>query len=248
MMFQIYIPGRGPKTASVLEEVGVGEMNRHNGAMWADSLKGPDGHGIGRIVSWQSAKQDVPMMYVESWDWHPVYYVSEDKPSCYIGINPVDPPLHQDMIKDEFFGGKELKFGKNGEYILYIPVAEKLPSKHRLVKGKWERTISSEYAEFYQKAEDIWSQVALGLDAANVINLPDGERPESIQIPVSVANDFVCDAFMLNYKLCPAVIDVLGYIDDNASAVVAIAVLEIDDIVRSFDYKKKEGSIELPVT
>jgi len=218
MMFQIYIPGRGPKTASVLEEVGVGEMNRHGGAMWADSLKGPDGRGIGRIVSWQTAKQDVPMQYVESWDWKPVFYDSKDTPSCYIGLNPDSMPTGDDMIRGEgdFMGGTLVEM--NG-INLWVPVANKLPE-----------------------------QVVLGLDAAHVLVIPEEERPENVPVPVSVANDFVCDALMINYKLCPAVIDALELIDDSSSAKVAIAVLEIEDIVRSFDYKKKEGSIDIPVT
>jgi len=247
MMFQIYIPGRGPKTASVLEEVGVGEMNRHGGAMWADSLKGPDGRGIGRIVSWQTAKQDVPMQYVESWDWKPVFYDSKDTPSCYIGLNPDSMPTGDDMIRGEgdFMGGTLVEM--NG-INLWVPVANKLPSKHRLVMGEWKKLISTEYEDFYSKAEKIWEQVVLGLDAAHVLVIPEEERPENVPVPVSVANDFVCDALMINYKLCPAVIDALELIDDSSSAKVAIAGLEIEDIVRSLDYKKKEGSIDIPVT
>ncbi len=245
MIYQIYFKGRVASGPETLERYGLSGLIKYGGHIWADTMKGPEGNGIGKIMSFNNSKADVPMAYSDTWDWTP--YVGESGDiDFYIGVNPKDTPGHDDLIVDGHTPGKPVTFANGKAYV--VPVAESLPSRHRLVGGKWIRAVSSKYEEFYLLAQEIWGSIVAGLDEANILDMPDDVRPKTMPVTVDIANNFVCEALSINYKLCPEVIDALGIIDDESVASTVIAVLEIEDIISSVNCKKKEGSIGIPVT
>lgn len=245
MMYQVYFPGRGPIGKDCLEAAGIGMMSGVEGEQWNEVLSGPEGYGYGRIVSWVGENSEVPMSCPAGWKWTP-YEDEEGGVRFLIGVNPNDMPSHKDMLLTSFTPGHFVVFSNDQE--LVVPIAEKLEAKHRIVEGKWVRKVSSKYESFYLQAERIWEDVAVALDVGGLVEMNDDDRPAHVPITIDIADNFVCDALAINYRLFPEAIDALGLIDDTSIARVVISVLDVSDIISVRDDKKKEGYVDIPVT
>lgn len=216
--YLFYFPDR-KKDDRQLAQIGVWSPGRDDGAAWAEWDEGTPNGQPGVVCGW-SPTGALPDPNKHRW-------IAAD--GYWLGVNDEDPPCEADLRRPKMFESLPCKLD-NGE-IWMIPVARRLPCKHRVdpLTGDHERVVKEAYREYWQRSELYAKMFLEVMYHTEFLNEDERQRPDII-VEAPQAYQFACHALTMNYRVNPMIVGELGLLDDPAIVRVALCAIEMQEI------------------
>ena len=248
MHYCIFIPGVRGYSDDHLRKVGLDTL-ADCGIEWSETI-GPNNQP-GMMGTW---RQHSPEIINPPSDAQAIPKWRSFNDAYWIGWDPDRPPMPVELARKEQFTANPVILGDGN--IWMIPVAQRLPHKHRLSPDGigWVRRISRQYEEFYEQAQRHMLSIFRDLDILDIAqgarlseNLSQEELKATHTIHLTECDRFCADALAINYRMHMSVIDVLDLFDDQSVVRTVLAVIDMQDILAVRDEKKSEDVVDIPL-
>jgi hypothetical protein len=215
-MFFISDVQTGQAADEALRAAGEGELIAEAPFIWTGVAEGPSGRA-GMLGAWMRLDGDgssIGMFAPAQQTWTPW----PAQPNLWLGTELARPIRPEDLARRQMHQGEWLRLADGQEW--HIPIASGLPHTWT-PRGRVPKT---PFAAFCAETNRLY-QVAMGC--------------ESDAITFEVEWEFACQALMLNYRLTPELIGMLGLVDDTANLAIVWATMELNKIRQVETQKKK---------
>jgi hypothetical protein len=248
MHYLIYIPGAEEPNDNLLDSVGQGKLKSTGLPVnWTRIIQGgPDGKQ-GMIASWHNRdERDADPMQHREFEWTPARKLRDlEEGRFWLGVSKDSPVTPHDLELPTRFNGHIVACADGNNW--HIPSASRLPHMHGLNEsGEWERRVQNKYREFHDNAKAYGTQLFAEVDAVAMLETKDEDRPVAT-VELNDTDKHCCTALMLNYRLTPEIIDLLGILDDDSMVAIISATMDLPDILKVLGQKKRSCPVGIPV-
>lgn len=223
MHYAIFIPDGKPGGDKNWEIAGLQGLESSGNEWFPGEVDGKRG----TVAMWRHRNHNATTN-TEEYNWT----ISENG-LWYLGIHKEEGISPADLELNEMLEGNPVEMGDGNEWV--IPIAWKLPEKHRLVENEWVRKVSRKYEWYQEEAFDICEQIFSQIENVNDANL-------TVAVSVSHSSDLVSRALCLNYRLTPEVISAIGLINRESFRKALVSICDLNHILATEDEKKKESA------
>ncbi len=243
--YLLFLPNTKGADPAQLARVGLASLHADRGPEFAECFDGPE--GCGNLAFW-SVKGVSPVLQAKEYDWTPApadKALGLPQKRFWLGV-----PKGQKVTPDAC--QREAK--RPGYWILAadgqqweIPAAAKLPHKHGLnEQGEFARIVADQYRDYWSKSEKFAIQFFEALDRLDILAGQMQMPEEKVEFTLSDTWDFCCQALAINYRLDPAIVSMLGLIDDDFMANAVKAAIDLPVLI---DCKKKDvaATVSIPL-
>jgi len=249
MHYAIFIPQKTSPNNDCLDELGLAGLHDGTGPMWVLLDNGPGG-GSGMLASWLPSERQS----IESYDASRQSWTEFD--GYWIGVDKEHPPTSVDLVRENIHHGNAAILADDDGWM--IPVVEFLPHRHGIdhSNGQHVRHIRDEYKSYADDVDKFANYMLSQLETVELLACDDERsktilaqlkvnKVEDVRINVSVAEGwlFCVKALAMNYRVCEAVVDVLGLVGDTEMVRIVWSAMEIDQHLGEVVKKKRDSKI-----